>query len=131
MKAKGSDIYDFYLNGWPENHSHGSYDLEIAYWPHQDSLVGARSLLENDVEYDLSLFGKVYDDINNTSITFEDAYLAWKGIEKPVEFEEWLLNNDQFCWRVYTSDDKVPLNRKDLKTVWDAAITSVGVINES
>jgi hypothetical protein len=124
-KALGKDIWEFYRDGWPENHSHGGYDLKVAYWPGEahDSR-GAYSLLEDDKEYDLSLFGYVYDDV--TKVTFEDAYLAWKGIEKPVEFEEWLLNNDQFCWRVYTSDDKVPLNRKDLKTVWDAAIASIG-----
>jgi hypothetical protein len=88
--------------------------------------VGARSLLENDVEYDLSLFGKVYDDINNTSITFEDAYLAWKDIEKPkpLTFEAWFESSYPKNWA-----EESPIYRNfsysDLEAAWNAAIASM------
>ena len=26
MKALGKDIWDFYLNGWPEDYTHDSYN---------------------------------------------------------------------------------------------------------
>ena len=100
MKALGKDIWDFYLNGWPEGYSHDTYGHEVAYWPgYFNDPTGAYSLLEDDKEYDLNIFGVALHDVHEElSISFEDAYLAWKGIEKPksITFNEWFNENYPF-----------------------------------
>lgn len=81
-KALGKDVWDFYLNGFPQEYSHDTWTIQIAYWPDENSARGAYSLLEDDKEYDLKDFGTLWDMTSDKSLTFEEAYLKWKGVEK-------------------------------------------------
>jgi len=117
-KALGKDIWDFYLNGWPQEYSHDSYDREVAYWPGWESSEGAYSLLEDNEEYDLCDFGICRHDFKpNTYITFEEAYLKWKGIEKSkmLTFDEWFDTN-------FIGNDEA--TKILCEKVWYAAIAS-------
>ena len=126
MKALGKDIWDFYLNGWPEDYTHDLYDREVAYWPGWNSSEGAYSLLEDDKEYDLKEFGILRHDDDNSEISFEDAYIKWKGIEKPepLTFDRWFAQLYPKTWT-----DESPMYRSfsysDLEKCWNAAISSV------
>ena len=122
MKALGKDIWDFYLNGWPEDYTHDSYDREVAYWPSWNSSENAYSLLEDDKEYDLKEFGILRHDDDNSEISFEDAYIKWKGIEKPepLTFKQWFAE----AYPGYVGYPETQKER-ELQACWNAAIASV------
>jgi hypothetical protein len=117
MKALGKDIWDFYKNGFPTEYSHDTYDREIACWPDENSSRGAYSLLDDDIEYDLKDFGTLWDSVSDKMMTFEEAYLKWKGIEKPepMTFDKWFNILYPDCPEIKT----------DLELAWNAAIASV------
>ena len=121
MKALGKDIYDFYLNGWPDGYSHDTYDREITYWPNDRNTEGVCSLLEADKEYDLKDFGTLWDGVNANKATFEDAYLSWKSIKKPepMTFDRWfnVIYPEPCGYANYS--------KQDLELTWNAAIASV------
>lgn len=118
MKALGKDVWDFYLNGFPQEYSHDTFDIQIAHWPDENSARGAYSLLQDDKEYDLEDFGTLWDMVSDKSLTFEEAYLKWKGVEEPDMFEKWFVQTYP-GWVGYECQKK-----NELRKCWDAAIAS-------
>lgn len=145
-KALGKDVWDFYLNGFPQEYSHDTWTIQIAYWPDENSARGAYSLLEDDKEYDLKDFGTLWDMTSDKSLTFEEAYLKWKGVEKsePDVFDlsinvpesqslrmksvEKSISFDQWFDIMYPNYIKYAESesglKRDLRLAWDAAIAS-------
>jgi hypothetical protein len=121
MKATGADIWDFYKNGFPTEYSHDTYDREIACWPDENSSRGAYSLLDDDIAYDLKDFGTLWDSVSDKMLTFEDAYLTWKGIEKPEPdtFYKWFARKYPGFLGYRTTN-----LQNQLKEAWMAAIAS-------
>jgi hypothetical protein len=70
MKAKGSEILDFYNNHWPEGYFNDDYSLNIG------------EGLDPDKEYDLEDFGLLVPAgqsyMSEECIEFEDTFWKWK-----------------------------------------------------
>ena len=125
MKALGKDIWDFYLNGWPEGYYHDEFEIEIGYIPCGNALDKAHPLIDLDKEYELGDLGLVIPEKDadyNNNISFEDSYLAWKGMEKPkpLTFEGW------FDTKFVEPSGIGMYSKDDLALAWNAAIESVG-----
>ena len=119
-EALGKDIWDFYVNGWPSSCSHDTGNREIAYWPSHFDIVGAICILQDDKKYDLKDFSTLWDCVTDNIITFEEAYLSWKDIEKPkpMTFDEWF-------YKTYSCSDKEEncvSFKKAMEEAWEAAI---------
>lgn len=120
MKALGKDVWDFYLNGFPQEYSHDTWTIQVAYWPDENSARGAYSLLEDDKEYDLKDFGTLWNMVSDKSLSFEEAYLKWKGVEKPA-FYEWF---DEIYSTSTSAYEIHPSFKAALEMAWNAAIAS-------
>jgi hypothetical protein len=65
-KALGSEIIDFYANGWPEGYYHDECEIDV-------------EALNPTEKYDLSDFGYVCpEDGNGTEKAFSSVFLKWK-----------------------------------------------------
>lgn len=74
-KATGAEIWDFYCNGWPENHYYEENEILIC----DDEKDPNKCLLEFDKEYDLDKFGFIGDKNVGVfdTVPFEEVYLDW------------------------------------------------------
>ena len=106
-KALGQNIYDFCNYGLPEGYYHAD-DSGIF------NLVSDKEYLLEDFGYLVPIGESCIN--NRNAVSFKDAYLAWKGIEKPTTFEEWFES-------FYSYHDE---DIKDhLQQAWNAAIASI------
>jgi len=123
MKATGADIWDFYLNGWPTGYYHDNTEIEIGYVPDDFNLIEAAPIIDLEKEYDLNVFGLLVPEVNadyGNNISFEDAYLSWKCIEKPqpMTFDHW------FEQTFYDPTGEGSYTKAELELAWYAAIAS-------
>ena len=132
-KALGKDIWNFYINGWPSGFYHDEFEIEIGYIPGEDSLDKAYPLIDLDKEYKLEDFGLVVPENkadHNNNISFEDAYLSWKGIKKPepMTFNEWFENTYPYGNAVEimgTTGHRLYAFKRAMRSAWRAGIESV------
>jgi len=76
-KALGTEIKDFYFNGWPYGYYHDDTEIEF-----HDQNTG-EWVLPLDEEFDLEKCGWLFSDKTNQSeIAFVDAFLKWNGTPK-------------------------------------------------
>ena len=90
MKATGTDIYDFYENGWPAGKIHEDEQIEL-YGDNNQKLLAPSSL------YDLNKLGVLVDEETlELHGTFSTCFKKWKKsqsikrllVEVPIEQAE-------------------------------------------
>lgn len=84
MKAKGWEVRDFYVNGFPEGYYHDDYDeSEMAKFENENGEV----IVADDEVIDLESFGVLCpDDLEKHGeyIPFSTAFRRWRKSKPPI-----------------------------------------------